>query len=378
MTLFKRLFLALAVLVFCPVMSKQLVVREDKFVQNQGWPDVYWLKDFQVAVEECVKKSVALGKKNGAYPTVQELSDKVSGLFEDRSKVLDKIVHEFEHTGAECLYEFELGTQDLHQWFKFLLSRLSEVKTGMLKVVEKHHSLAKDKKQWLAQPGRLQLEVRRVFNDFFSSLDRPWAAVLPDLLNFQTNPDHSEIMEKRSSTSATSMKSFLKFELPKLWDGLNKSLSKDFRDARRLESCKARLEFYGIATRLSETVRHFEFVDLCAISDKEYEAIYKLVTKVGDAVITRVKQMQYDERDFSFYVQKSIWILMYWFYNIFPYKNYPWEDENCLKIENLFKLVSSKLNLGEPYQFCFNCKGRHKYKNPNKERVLGVGPRQKR
>lgn len=369
MMVFSRRSFVLFVLLFgAQVCAKQHVIREDNFFQNQGWPDVFWLKDFQVAVEQSLKNSIKVAQKKGFSQSQEEVSKEIDEIFDGKCVALGNIIDQLEHTGFECLSEFESETNGLNEWLRFLSGKIGELRKGCSRVLEKHYQATSDKRVWLVKPGRMQLELRRLFNDLFISFDRPWAGIVPDLVNFQTNPDHNLVMEKAASTAQTTMNNFLKFELPKLWERLDKVLQKDFRDAKKPESIKARVEFYSIAVRLSETARHFEFIDLCSLTEKDYNKIYMLVYRLGDAVVTKIKQLRYDEKDFSFYVQKSIWILMYWFYNIFPYKNLPWEDENCLKIENLFKQVSSRLNLEEPYLFRFNQKSRHKYKNPHKER----------
>ncbi len=351
---------------FC-LSPKQAATRDNSFTQTKGWPDISWLKDLQVAVEEALKKNISLALNKKVSPTLKELENDVSKIFEKHFLELDKVIKQLEITFFDQ-FEIDLETKDLSNWLVFLSKQLKELRENISKIFTKHWFYGPDKRIWLFTPERIQLDLRKQFITFFNQTV-VWAAHVPDLVKAQICPDHNLIIEKDSRHKSIGLDGFLDYELPELNRVLGILLTKSFRE-NKPESRDARLNFYNIAVRLSGTVRYFEFTDLSTISNEDYNQIYQFMEMFGNTVIQSHNQFKYDQDGaYSPYVKKCIWISFYWFYNIFPYKNFPWEDENCLKIENLFKQVSATLDLGAPYTFYFNIAGRHAFKNPPKTKT---------
>lgn len=345
--------------------SKESATRNNSFTQTKGWPDISWLKDLQVAVEESLKKNISLAESKKISPSLKEVETDVSKIFEKNYQELEKVIKQLEITFFDQ-FEIDLETKDLSNWLVFLSAQLKELREGITQVLSKYYFSGADKRVWLFKPERIQLDLRKQFILFFNKTV-VWASQVPDLVKAQICPDHNLIIEKDPKQKCISLEAFINYELPELNKVLEILLQKSFRE-NKPESRDARLNFYNIAVRLSQTIRYFEFTEICSISNDCYQEIYNFMDRFGNALICSHNQFKYDEDgSYSPYVKRCIWISFYWFYNIFPYKNFPWKDENCLKIENLFKQVSTTLDLGAPYTFSFNIAGRHMFKNPPKK-----------
>lgn len=350
------------------ISSKESATRNNSFTQTKGWPDICWLKDLQVSIEELLKKYIETALKTKISPSLKELEVDVSKIFEKNYQELEKVIKQLEITFFDQ-FEIDLETKDLSNWLVFLSRQLKELRDGITQVFSKHYFAGSDRRVWLFSPDRIQLDLRKQFILFFNKTV-VWAGHVPDLVKAQICPDHNLIIEKDQKHKGLSLEAFLNYELPELNNTLEYLQQKSFRESSP-ESRDARLIFYNIAVRLSGTVRYFEFSELCSISSESYEQIYGFMESFGNMITGSHNQFKYDEDGaYSPYVKRCIWISFYWFYNIFPYKNFPWKDENCLKIENLFKQVSTTLDLGAPYTFSFNIAGRHTFKNPPKKQSM--------
>lgn len=348
--------------------AKTKVVSSTNFSQARGWPDSFWLRDLEVAVEENLKRSIAVAKRQQVSPPLKEVKRAISQIFDQRVKDLEAVESQLEYTGFECLSEFESETRGLQDWLFFLSKTIKIFEPKILHIIDQQYALVEDVRFWLAKPSRMMIDVRRCFVDMFSSLTQAWSKELPDLICCQTNPNHAEMMDKLGETKKINVSQFFNKELTVYKQKMDLIVAQDFRDAQRPESIKARKDFYNLVIQLSQQLRCLEITDLCSLSNEKYNELYSLIEQIANIIINRSKQLKYDQKDFGFYVKKNLWIIMYWFYNIFPYKNFPWEDENFLKIENLFRQVSCLLDLDAPYVFKFNNTNRYKFKSAGKER----------
>ena len=359
-----------ATLLFCLLLAANFPMLNTKtkptlqLDSTRGWPDMFWLKSLQVATEGMLKNSIANADYTQSAAVFAEIIAGLDDIFSKHLKTLLEIEEQLKASSFECLVFCDRESGSLQDWLDCLCQKLQQLRAKQLELLQSHNQTPEDESQWHHQLTKIQLGTRKNFVVSFAQLSSVWAGIVPELLCEQTSFNHNLFLAREEET-VVSLPDFLQ-QLPQLQQELEAIVCQNFRSATQPASKAARLAFYDFCAKISSNVRNFDATGLHALTDVQYQQIFDLISTIGQTILTKHLQLKYDALTYYNNVTKQlIWTLFYWFYNVFPYKNFPWKDENMLLIEDMFKQVSIILELEEPYTFKFNHQRRTKFRCPD-------------